>query len=206
MCAGGRILYFNICWYRPRPLVARQLEWISPQTVALRDVMAPELRVGRELGAAVLQAMSFRDGFTHMEWYRKADGEAVFGEIGARPPGARTVDLMNFANDLDLFTGWAEAVCLGTLSQPIERKYNAASIFKRAQGQGRIQRIEGLGRLMAEYGEHIMVVDLLPLGTPRRDWLQTLISDGMVILRHPDLDTTLEIANRVCTDLQLYAG
>jgi biotin carboxylase len=206
VCAGGQVLFFNICWYRPRPLVARQLEWISPQTIALRDVMAPELEAGRKLGAAVLRALEFRDGFTHMEWYRKADGEAVFGEIAARPPGARTVDLMNFANDLDLFRGWAEAVCNGRLSQPVERKYNAASIFKRAQGQGRIQRIEGLGRLMSEYGEHIVVVDLLPLGAPRRDWLQTLISDGMVILRHPDLDTTLEIANRVCTELQLYAG
>jgi biotin carboxylase len=206
VCAGGQVLFFNICWYRPRPLVARQLEWISPQTVALRNVMAPELRTGRELGAAVLRALDFRDGFTHMEWYRKADGEAVFGEIAARPPGARTVDVMNFANDLDLFRGWAEAVCHGRLSQPVVRKYNAASIFKRAQGQGRIQRIEGLNRLMSEYGEHIVVVDLLPLGAPRRDWLQTLISDGMVIVRHPDLDATLEIADRVCTDLQLHAG
>ncbi len=130
----------------------------------------------------------------------------VFGEIAARPPGARTVDIMNFANDIDLFEGWAEAVCRGRLSQPLERRYNAASIFKRAQGQGHIQRIEGLARLMAEYGEHIVCVDLLPLGAPRRDWLQTLISDGMVIVRHPDLDATLEIADHVATDLQLYAG
>jgi hypothetical protein len=154
----------------------------------------------------VLKAMNFRDGFTHMEWYRKADGEVVFGEIGCRPPGARTVDVMNFASDLDLFKGWAEAVCHGTFSQPIHRKYNACSIFKRAQGQGRIQRIEGLGRLMAEYGEHVCVVDLLPLGAPRRDWHATLISDGMLILRHPDLDSLVEMAGRFGTDLQLYAG
>jgi len=61
-----------------------------------------------------------------------------FGEIGARPPGARTVDVMNFASDLDLFKGWAEAVCHGTFSQPIHRKYNACSIFKRARGHGRL--------------------------------------------------------------------
>jgi hypothetical protein len=206
ICAGGRILHYNICWYRPRPLVSRTLEWISPQTVALRRPDVPHLAPGRRLGEAVLQAMGFRDGFTHMEWHLKADGEAVFGEIGARPPGARTVDVMNFACDADLFRGWAEAVCFGRISQPLERKYNACSIFKRAQGQGRIQRIEGLGGLMAHYGEHIPVVDLVPVGAPRRDWLQTLISDGMLIVRHPELETCLEIANHVGTDLQLYAG
>lgn len=158
------------------------------------------------MGEAVLRAMNFRDGFTHMEWYRKADGEVVFGEIAARPAGGRTVDVMNFSCDIDLFRGWAEAVCLGRISQPIERKYNASSIFKRAQGKGRIRRIEGLGKLLSEYGPHIPVVDLLPIGAPRRDWQQTLISDGMVIVRHPDFATAVEISDRVATDLQLIAG
>ena len=33
----------------------------------------------------------------------------MFGEIAARPPGAHTVDLMNFVGDVDLFDGYAEA-------------------------------------------------------------------------------------------------
>ena len=49
-------------------------------------------------------------------------------------------------------------------------------------------------------------VDLLPLGAPRRDWRQTLLSDGHVILRHPDLQATMEMADRVGIELQLYAG
>jgi biotin carboxylase len=206
VCAGGRILYHNISMYRPRPLLARQLEWVSPQTIALREPEAPALQGGRHMGEAVLRAMNFREGFTHMEWYRKADGEVVFGEIGARPPGAYSVDIMNYASDIDLFTGWAEAVCHGRFSQPVERRYNCASIFKRARGQGRIQRIEGLGPLLAEFGPHIVLVDLLPPGAPRRDWLATLISDGMVIVRHPDFATTCDIADRVGTDLQMVAG
>ena len=55
------------------------------------------------MGIEVLSALEFRSGFTHMEWYRKADGEVVFGEIGGRPPGARVVDLMNYATDGDLY-------------------------------------------------------------------------------------------------------
>ncbi len=206
VCASGRMAYHNICWYRPRPLIARQLEWISPQAIALKDPDVPHLRPGVEMGKAVLDAMGFTEGFTHMEWYLKEDGEAVFGEIGARPPGARTVDLMNYATDMDLFAGWAEAVCFGRLSQPVTRRYNAVSIFKRAQGQGVIQRIEGLGALMADIGEHIVALDLLQPGMPRRDPEQVLISDGMVVVRHPDLQATIEMADRVGVELQMYAG
>lgn len=204
--ADGRILYDNVAWYRPRPLIARSVEWISPQTVTLRDLEAPRLAGGREMGVKVLQALGFRTGFSHMEWFLTPSGEAVFGEIGARPPGARSTELMNYGCDIDVFTGWAEAVCHKRLTQPVVRRYNSAVVFKRARGQGRIHRIEGLERLLGRYGEHVVSVDLLPLGAPRRNWIQTLLSDGHVIVRHPHLPTCLEVADRFGTELQLYAG
>ena len=206
VCIDGEIKFFNMCRYRPRPLMGRSHQWISQQTIALRDVNDPAYESGRKMGAAVIKALGFQTGFTHMEWYRQPDGEAVFGEIAARPPGANTVDLMNFANDFDIYEGWAEAVTKGTFSLPISRKYNAGHIFKRAQGDGRIQRIEGLEGLLADYGQHICVVDLLPIGAMRRDWKQTLRSDGMIIARHPDIGATMEILDQIGTRLQMYAG
>jgi hypothetical protein len=206
ICADGKILYHNVSWYRPRPLIARTVEWISPQTVCLRRPAVTELSDGVQMGRRVMDVLDFRDGFTHMEWFRTDQGEAVFGEIAARPPGARSVDLMNYACDFDSYAGWAEAVCHGRLIQPIERRYNSAVIFKRAKGQGRIRRIVGLEQLVARYRPHIVCIDLSPIGMPRRDWKQTLISDGYLIVRHPDLQTTLEIADHVGTDLQIEAG
>lgn len=205
ICADGRVLFENICWYLPRPLLTKQHEWVSPVTIALRELDRPDLQGGRVLGAAALKVLGFRDGFTHMEWYRKADGEVVFGEIAARPPGARMVDVMNYATDADLFSAWAEAVTHGRISQPIERRYNAASIFKRAKGAGRITGYEGLDDLLAEYGEHVVAVDLLPVGAPRRDWRAVSISDGMVIVRHRELSNTREMAERFAAGLHLYA-
>jgi formate-dependent phosphoribosylglycinamide formyltransferase (GAR transformylase) len=205
ICADGRVLFENICWYLPRPLLTKLHERISPIQVALRDLDAPDLKDGRALGAAVLQVLGFRDGFTHMEWYRMADGEVVFGEIAARPPGGRMVDLMNFATDADLFSAWAQAVTRGRISQPIERHHNAASIFKRAEGVGRISRYQGLDHLLAEFGEHVAAVELLPVGAPRRDWRAVSISDGMVIVRHSELSKTTEMAERFASDLHLYA-
>lgn len=206
ICAGGRIQFMNIAWYRPNPLIARTVQWISPQTVNLRDTRRPELAPGRKLGRQVLKTLGFETGFTHMEWFLKDDGEAVFGEIGARPPGARSVDLMNFTCDTDVYVGWAQAVCHGRMSEPNARIYNAAVIFKRAQGEGRIQRVEGLDRLLAEFGEHVALVDLLPIGHPRRNWKQSLVSDGYLIVRHPNLEATCEMADRVGRDLQIYAS
>ncbi|MEM8933069.1 MAG: ATP-grasp domain-containing protein [Acidobacteriota bacterium] len=206
ICADGRILFHNIAWYRPKPLIARSEEWISPQTISLRDVDAPALESGAALGRAVLDALGFRTGFTHMEWFLTDKGEAVFGEIGARPPGARSVDIMNYACDLDVFVGWAEAVVHGRFSHPIERKYNAAIIFKRARGQGRIRRVDGLGTLMHDFGPYVAAVDLLPIGAHRRNWKQTLVSDGYLVVRHPDLGTCTRMADRVGTDLTLYAA
>jgi len=206
VCIDGKIAFWNICLYRPRPLTARQEEWISPQTVVLRDVEADHLAGGRDMGRAVLKALRFQTGFTHMEWYRTAKGETIFGEIAARPPGARTVDAMNYASDIDLFSSWAEAVLHGRFSHTLDRKYNSAIIFKRAQGTGNIRHIEGLERLQARFGPHIAAVELLPVGAPRRNWILTLVSDGFLVVRHPDLQATLDMADAVGTDLHLYAG
>ena len=206
VCAGGEVLFENMLWYRPRPLQMKMHEWISPVSIALRDISVPHLAAGRTMGREVIAALGFQTGFTHMEWYRKADGEAVFGEIGARVAGARIADLINYATDGDVYAGWAEAVVHGRMSRPLERRYNAGIVFKRAQGAGRITHVEGLQKLLGEYGDHVVVVDLLPVGAPRRDWRATLISDGTIVVRHPELQPLIEMTDRFATDLQLYAG
>lgn len=205
ICLDGKIVYENVCYYRPNPLIARSVEWISPQTMTLRDLSSPVVQQGIALGHAVLQAMEFQTGMTHMEWFYTPKGEAVFGEIAARPPGAHTVDLMNYTSDIDLFVGYGEAELKGTFSPDTTRKYNAVNVFKRAQGRGRITRIEGLPGIMADYGEHIVHIDLLPVGAERRNWIQTLVSDGYVTARHPDFQAACDMADQIGMRLQLYA-
>jgi hypothetical protein len=205
ICADGRILFEHISWYRPRPLQMRLHEWVSPVSISLRDPSVPHLAGGRRMGEAVLAALGFRSGFTHMEWYLKHDGEAVFGEIGARPPGGRLVDLMNYNTDGDTYTGWAQAVVHGGM-QPLEHRYNAGAIFKRARGSGRITHSEGLDALLARYGEHVALLDLLPVGAPRRDWRSTVTGDGMVVVRHPELQQVIEMTDAFARDFQLFAA
>ena len=202
---NGKIAYYNIAWYRPRPLVARSNEWISPQVIALKNVDQPDLQGGVKMGFDVIKALQFDTGFTHMEWYRKADGEVVFGEIGARPPGAHQVDQMKYVCDFDVFREWANAVTQGRISSGIKPKYNVANIYKRARGTGRITAIQGAEKLNREFGKHVVWNTLLPVGSRRRDWKKTLVSDGFIMLRHPELEATLEMADRVGSELEMFA-
>ena len=206
LCAKGDVLFENVAWYRPKPLTCRLNPWISPQAIALRDLSAERPAAGVALGRRVLQALGFESGITHMEWFLKPDGEAVFGEIGGRAPGGRLSHVMNYSCDADIFAGWAEAVCYGRLQRETRKKYNASVIFKRAEGDGRIQRIEGLQSLMARYGEHVAHIDLVPVGSPRRDYRQVVTGDGWIVVRHPDLDTTVRISDAFANDLRMFAG
>jgi len=203
---AGRPAYFNVAWYRPRPLVARSNEWISPQVVALREPDSRRLRPGIEMGLAVLDALEFETGFTHMEWYLTAQGEAVFGEIGGRPPGAHQVDQMNYACDIDVFRGWAEAVAFGRFGERVERRYNVANVYKRANGNGTIRRIVGIDEFCRRHGGAVVWENLLPVGSPRRNWRQTLVSDGFVVVRDPDLAVTLAMADELAAEVQLFAA
>ena len=206
ICIDGEPMYENVAQYLPPPLIARTDESLSPVIITVRDMEQEKLQKGIELGRQVLDALNMGDGFTHMEWFFTAEGEAVFGEIGCRPGGAHLVDQMNYTGDVDLFREWARACCWKDFRASTERKYNAAIIFKRARGQGRITARKGLKEFMDRYGEYVTEERLLPVGAHRRDWTQTLTSDGHIIARHPDWDRTREIARAAQDMITMYAG
>lgn len=206
VCAGGEILFYNSELYRPDMLTARSVESVCPQTISIRDLSASKFQRAKAMSKQVIDALGYRTGFTHMEWFHTPEDEVVFGEIAARPPGGCSGELMNRTCDFDVYRAWGEALRRGEISQTIERRYNVAMIFKRAQGQGRIQAIRGLGEIERALGSALVRHELLQPGSPRRNWKQTLLSDGFVMLRHPDLATTLRMADLVEERLQLYAG
>lgn len=205
ICVDGIPAYENVAQYLPRPLIARTDESCSPIICTVRDLEQPKMAAGLTLGRSVLTALGMGTGYTHMEWYRKADGEVILGEIGCRAGGARLVDQMNYTSDQDLYTGWGRAVCGQRPNLSAPRLYNAAIVFKRAHGQGRISRIEGLEAYRQRQADRLCVVDLLPVGTHRRDWTQTLVSDGYLLVRHPNWDEALRAAQDAADNVHLYA-
>jgi len=205
LCVDGRPVYESVCQYHPNTLVARQNEWISPIIQSVRDLDDPRIRGGVALGRAALGALGMGTGFTHMEWFRRPDGEAIFGEVACRAPGANMVDLMNYTGDVDLFREWARVVCHGRCNAPGDRPWSAAIIFKRASGQGRIHHIDGLDTFLRRHGDTVVRQDLLPIGAPRRDWKQTFLSDGNLVVRTPDFARTLRIATEAAASVHMHA-
>ena len=205
VCIDGKPAFENICEYLPKPIEARSLEWVSPVILTVREMYQPRLRAGVELGRRVLGALGMGDGFTHMEWFLTAKGEAVFGEIGCRPGGAHLVDQMNYTCDIDLFREWARVVCWKKFEAPVARNYNVGIIFKRAQGRGRITRIEGLSDWLREAGPWVVEEKLLRPGTQRRNWKQTLLSDGHLIVRHPEWQEAHRLSFLAATGIKLFA-
>ena len=181
-------------------------EWISPVIITVRDLEQAKIQRRRRSSVARCSGpWAWATASPTWSGSYTPKGEAVFGEIGCRPGGARLVDQMNYTSDIDLFREWARAVCWKSFEAPTTRKYNCGIIFKRARGQGRITRIAGLDTFKRRYGGVIVEDELLRPGTPRRDWKATLVSDGFLMVRHPDWDICKQICASAATDITMYA-
>ena len=168
-------------------------EWISPVIITVRDLDAAEAR--RRHRARPQGARRARHGRRlHAHGVvPHAERRGVFGEIGCRPGGAHLVDQMNYTCDIDLFREWARAVVLRTRSRRRPtRKYNVGDRLQARAGPGphhahrRARRVHA--RATASTSSRR---SCCRPGTPRRNWKQTLVSDGYVIVRHPDWDEAL---------------
>lgn len=206
VAVNGKPVFESVAQYLPKPIESRNIQWISPAQLVFRDPYQPAFQGGIDLGRGVLDALGMGTGFVHMEWFKKPDGEVVFGEIAARAGGAKLVDQMNFANDFDVYREWARSVCWHSFEGTPRRRYHAAVVFKRALGDGRITRIEGLRELRSFCGGDLVLEHLLPIGHPRRNWKQTLLSDGYVLVRHSHLDRCVDMMKVAIGTLRMYAG
>jgi biotin carboxylase len=206
VCIDGTPAYESVTQYLPNALEMRSQEWVSPIMLSVRDLAQAHIQTGIQLGRQVLGALGMGDGMTHMEWFRKPDGEVVFGEIACRPGGACVVDLMNYTGDIDLFREWARVACWKSFEASVDRKYNVGIVFKRATGQGRISGIAGLTEFYDRHRQHIVDDTLLRPGTPRRDWKATLLSDGFIVVRHPSWEAARAMCIEAARTIQLYAS
>ena len=195
----------------------RHVLWQDPQQRDTRLPARAEYQTGYEqcevqCGDLVTQSLPYVDTEQdagderdeHEE--RTDDGEAVFGEIGARPGGAHLVDQMNYTCDVDLFVEWARAVCWGRFEGDTMRKYNCAITFKRAKGAGAIRAVRGMDALRRRCGRWLIEERLLPVGSPRRNWRHTLVSDGYLMFRHPEWEAAKAMAFAAATEVELIAG
>ena len=95
--------------------------WISRR-------IAPDVS---DLGQAMVRAFDVRERPFHFEMFRLIDGRLVALEVNMRPAGGLSVDMINFANDIDFFQEWANVVVRGRFEARVTRPYACLYVMRR---------------------------------------------------------------------------
>ncbi len=156
----GEPIWWSGTRYQPTPLRVLETPW-EQYTVMLPREVTPPWTDFAPVGTAAVQALGLRTGMCHMEWFERADGTVVIGEVGARPPGVHIMPMMTATHDTDMVKAWVELMVLGTFT-PKPRVRASGTAFFRAQGTGdRIVSITGLDEAQAQVG-HLVIDRSLP--------------------------------------------
>ncbi|WP_276956458.1 ATP-grasp domain-containing protein [Allomeiothermus silvanus] len=85
-----------------------------------------------EAGRRITEVFGVKERPFHYEFFRLEDGGLVALEVNMRPPGGLTVDMFNYAGDLDFYKMWAEMVVKGeTHVPPPPRPYYCAYVGRK---------------------------------------------------------------------------
>lgn len=198
---GGRVLFHSISHYLPSCLEVLENPWIQWICLLPRDISAPEYANARKMGVMAVEALGLDNGFTHMEWFQRADGSLAIGEIAQRPPGANITRMTGLAYDMDPYRAWARAVVDDAFDGPYERKYAVACAYLRGMGRGRVVRVEGVEQAQRAVGGLVEEAKLPTVGAPKSDSYE---GDGYVILRHPDTEVVRAAARTVVETIRVH--
>ncbi len=130
-----------------------------------------------EIGQRAVAAFDLRERFFHIEFFQLADGSWVALEVNMRPPGGLTMDMFNYANDVNLYQEWANIVAYSYSRVNAARPYHCAYVGRKWTVAHRLSHDDVL-RL---YGPWI------PYHCPMSEVLSPALGHYAYLLRSPDL-------------------
>lgn len=138
-----------------------------------------------QIGRRVLKAFDVNERFFHFEFFRrKPDQSIVALEVNIRPPGGMTVDMFNYANDIDIYAEWAHLIAYGRFTAKAQRPYHccyAGRKFNRSYAKSHEQVLQAFGNKICHH-ETISGVFSRALG------------DYGYLVRSPDLEEVIAMA------------
>ncbi len=198
----GRIVWHSINHYFPSALEVVREPWIQWCVLLPREVDDVRYEGIRAVAGEALRVLGMQTGMSHMEWFRRPDGSVAISEVGARPPGARFVNLISWAHDFDLFRAWAETVVYGRFT-PRPRPYAAGAAYLRGQGSGRVRAVRGLEEIAAELGPLVVEARLPREGEASSGSYE---GEGYVIVRHPETEVVKDALWKIVTRIRVELG
>jgi formate-dependent phosphoribosylglycinamide formyltransferase (GAR transformylase) len=201
----GQVRHDFVSHYFPNVLEAMRTRWISPVIITTNKVDEPQYADVRALSRRVVEVLGLDTSPTHMEWFFGPKG-LKFSEIGARVPGVGQWDMLNEANDMDLYYEWAHLLVHGTSSHEPSRAYSCGLIALRPDRDGTIVGYDGLDEVERRYGELISAHHFPSPGTPTQPVEAGYHANAWMRVRHPDFDTLKDILADIGRIVQVRAA
>ncbi len=138
----------------------------------------------RDAGLKAVKAFGLKERFFHIEFFHTDDVAGatkdrwIVLEVNVRPPGGLTMDMFNYANDIDLYQEWANVVVLNQFMAEYTRPYHCAHISRRYIYRYRHTHDE----ILRDYGP------LIAYHGPLDPVLAHVMGDYVYLVRAPDLD------------------
>jgi hypothetical protein len=205
LTCNGEVVFEAVSHYYPNVLEAMRNRWISPYIITTNRVGADGYDELKVMGRKVIREFQLQTSPTHMEWFFGPTGLS-FGEIGARPPGVRFWDLYCWANDMDLYQEWANALVHGRCRPQPSRRYSAGLLSLRPSQDGRITGYSGLEEIQRTVGRWIGEVHLPAVGSRTQDVGAGYMAHAWMHIRHPDYDECRKLLDYVGQTVRVWAA
>jgi biotin carboxylase len=87
---------------------------------SLREIPPDIMAAGQKL----VKGFNVRERFFHFEFFRRPDGTLCALEVNIRPPGGMTMDMFNYACDIDMYSVWERMMAGENTRLDYRRKYH----------------------------------------------------------------------------------
>jgi biotin carboxylase len=148
---------------------------------SLREI-PPDLELA---GRKTVKAFDVRERFFHFEFFRKPDDSLVALEVNIRPPGGLTTDMMNFANDFDIYREWANVLINNRFDPIYSRPYHVCYACRRYHYDYKHSHAE----VMEKFGH------LIPAYQPILGAWSGALGDLGYLIRSPELQVVIDAAD-----------
>ena len=160
ICDSNRDIIFETSHFFPDPVMDVVNDNLDMWYYSKKEIPA-ELK---DAGRRTIKAFACNSRFFHCEFFiLKEDKEGlgkageIFGlEVNMRPPGGFSPDMMNYANDINVYQIWANMVCYDQgFFDPEQRPYVCCHTGRRADRNYKHSQEE----IWAKYGDHIVMYE-----------------------------------------------
>lgn len=113
-----------------------------------------------EMGKKIVKAFNVKERFFHLEFFRKkSDNKLMPLEVNMRPPGGLSIDMFNYANDIDVFRGYADIVSTNEFKEKTTHPYFCAYVSRKHQNAPHAFSNSEIGEIL---GEDLISIQSIP--------------------------------------------